>query len=489
MVHRMKEPAARVRPEKSPFLRLFAPAALAGLLLGPAVGSAVDPAPRTIDCTLQQCFDRAMKRSPLIAAARTDINKYAALVREADSTRMPKIQATGFASVLPTLKDGRTGSDVFSDWDWSRTGPFLTGQLSFSQALYTFGKISTLRHMASIGVRVGRAVQQVAKMEMHYQLARAWWTLVLADELGDIIKDGEKHLKKERDRLDAAQDDDDFDPNSLLQVRMLEADFEARVRMAKRTRALAEDGLRMALAEPPTTRIRATSDGLRPIQFAVLPTAAYEMIALANHPRLLAQRGGLAVKLDRVRYARDELWPDILLVGRAAYTYAPTRESSTSVTENPTNPTVSGGGIALRWSLDFWRQSARIDQAEIAHLQASKLVRAEEQKVRLDVRRIYRELVDAQAMVNVHERAMRAARGWLRTEEEMQGGGFSEYRELARALEQYYRRKLTWLESIHTYNVLVAELSRAVGSDITLAKAPPSIATAPKKQPKIPDTP
>ena len=423
--------------------------------------------PKLIRCSFDECFKLAMRQSPLIAAARTDIDRYDALLREAKSVRLPRIEVTGFTTVLPTLKDGRTGADMFNDWDWSRPGPFITGQLSFSQPLWTFGKLDTLRDMARKGISVGAAVQQVAKLEMHYQLARAWWTLVLADELDGIIKEGEKHLQRERKRMEDAEEDDDFDPNSVLQLRMLEADFENRVRTAKRARAAAEDGARMALDEKPTTIVRAKSDGLDLLDFPLLPSADYEALAVANHPRLVAQRGGLYVKLQQVRYERNRLWPDILLIGRVAYTYAPTREGSSSVTENPTNPTVSGGGIALRWNVDMFRQFVRVDKAEIAHRKAQLQLRGEEQKTRLEVRRLVRELRVARAMARIHDRAMRAARGWLRTEEEGLGGGFSEYRELARALEQFYRRKLTYLETIHRHNILVAELSRAVGSDIT----------------------
>ena len=280
---------------------------------------------RTIVCSFAACFDRAMKRSPLIAAARADVDKYAALLREANSARLPKFEITGFTTVLPTLKDGRTGANMLDDWDWTRPGPFVTGQLSISQALWTFGKLDTLREMAKTGTQVGGAVQQVAKMEMHYQLSRAWWTLVLADELDGIIKQGEKHLNRERKRLDEAQDDDDFDPNSVLQLRLLEADFENRVRTAKRTRAMAEDAVRMAMDEPMTTVVRAKAKGLVPLEFPVMPVEAYEMIAVANRPQLVAQRGGLHVKLQQVRFERNRMWPDILLVGRVAYTYSPNR--------------------------------------------------------------------------------------------------------------------------------------------------------------------
>ena len=427
--------------------------------------------PREVRCTFKECYGLTMKRSPLVAAARTDIDRYAALLREANSVRKPRFEVTGFTTVLPTLKDGRNGSDMFNDWDWSRPGPFVTTQLSFSQPLWTFGKLDTLRAMARRGVHVGKAVQEVAALEMHFQLAKAWWTLVLADELDAIIKEGEKHLGRERKRLEAAEEDDDFDPNSVLQLRMLEADFEDRVRTARRARAFAEDGTRMALNEPNTTVVRANAPkGLRLLDFPMLPSGDYEAIALAHRPRLVAQRNGVHVKLAQVRLERDRLWPDILLIGRVAYTYAPTRASTTSVTENPTNPTVSGGGIALRWNVDLFRQLVRVDKATIAHRKAALELQGEQQKMQLEVRRLVRELRDARAMAKFHERAMRAARGWLRTEEENLGGGFSEYRELARALEQFYRRKLTWLETIHRHNILVAELSRAVGTDVTEAR-------------------
>ncbi|GEM_PF-1137788 len=452
-----------------------------------ATAKPAKPAAKTITCTFAQCFRQAMARSPLIAAARTDIDKYAALAAEADSALYPTFNFTAFGTIMPTLKDGRNGADLLEDWDWNRPRPYLTGQLSFTQALWTFGKIDALQQMAKTGVRVGKTVQEVAKMEMHYQLSRAWWTLVLADELDGIIREGERQLNKERKRIDKSEDDDDFDPNSRLQLRMLEADFEKRVRVARRTRALAEDAVRMALNEPSTTIVKAKAeDGLEPVEYTLLPSRVYEELAIANHPRLAAKRGGLFVKLQQVRYERNKLWPDVVLVGRFAYTYSPAIATDTNVAENPTNPTVSGGGVALRWRLDFFRQFAKIDKAEVAHRRASLRLQADKQKMRLQVRKLYRELRDAKAMVDVYDRAMRAARGWLRTEEEMQGGGFSEYRELARSLEQFYRRKLTWLETIHRHNVLVADLSRAVGTDITKVKVKPRPAKATAKPAKKP---
>ena len=205
----------------------------------------------------------------------------------------------------------------------------------------------------------------------------------------------------------------------------------------------------------------------------------WERLAASNHPRLVARRGGTMVRLDQVRLARGQRWPDIVLTGRIAYTYAPTREvdEGESLASNPSNPTQSGGGVALRWPINVVRSSAKIDSAKVALRRARADERADVHKTRLEVRRLYRELRDATDMVAIHERAMRAARGWLRAESEMHEGGFTGYDEVLRSIEQYYRRRLTWLNSIYAHNVLVAETSRAIGVDLSVPLPKPSTMT------------
>ena len=74
----------------------------------------------------------------------------------------------------------------------------------------------------------------------------------------------------------------------------------------------------------------------------------------------------------------------------------------------------------------------------------------------------------------VYEKAMRAARGWMSSESQMAKGGFSDYRDLLNSMEQYYRRKIAWLEGIYRFNVQVAALSRAVGVDVIQLRVPSS---------------
>lgn len=435
------------------------PAAVAGL------------ADKVFKCTLQVCYERALKNSPQITAAYTDLDNYEAKLREATSALYPRFDLTGFFSVLPRKKPGAIGENPFVDWDWTRIGPLVTGQVSVVQVLWTFGKIDTLRRMAHTGVRVGRTVRAIAKLELRYQISRGWWTLVLADELEEIIRLAAKHLVKERTAMEDKRDEgEDYNPTDLLRLRMMEADFESKAREARRGRAVATDALCLAMGLSPDTQIQPQHGGLQPLPFTRHPMGVLEGLAAANHPRLMARRGGTLVRLDQLQLAKDQRWPDVVLTGRVAYTYAPTRDvEDESLASNPTNPTQSGGGVAVRWPLNPFRQSAKIDQAEVALRKARAEQRADEDKIRLEVRRLARELRDADEMVDIHDKAMRAARGWLRAESEMHEGGFTGYDQVLRSIEQYYRRRLDWLNSIYKLNLTVAETSRAVGVDLSAA--------------------
>lgn len=431
---------------------------------------------QNVRCSLAQCVAMAQRRSPFMAAAHADLERYRSLMSRAKASRFPRFEVTGFFAPLPEKRPGTSGSNWIKDWDWTSLSPLATAQLSFTQVLWTFGKIDALRDAAKAGLDVGKATTAVARMEVAYRVHQAWWGVVLARELSTIIAKGTDKLAKERVRLEAlrekAEDEDkDFDETQLLRLKMAEADLQGRVRQAKRAAALATDTLHAALNLPAQAKVTPTATQIAPVEVKLLPVAAYERLAVENHPKLLAMRQGAVARFHQLKYQKRRMWPDLVLTGRLAYTYAPSvTTGDESLADNPTNPTQSGAGLGLRWRLDVWNQLARIDTARAEARKAKTLARAEELKVRVAVRDLVRQTRDAQAMVPIYARAMRAARGWMRAEAEAKG--FADYRELLRAMEQYYRRKIAWLEGIYRFNVQLAALSRAVGVDVTSVKLP-----------------
>ncbi len=453
--------------------RSWLPAWIALWLMAALPAQPAGAEPKPLRCTLQQCYATALQRSPLMAAARLSVDQYDSKLREAQTAWYPKLDISNFSTALPALKPGRDGSDTFSDYDFLNVGPLMVSSISMVQPLYTFGKISALKRLAHQGVDIAHTTVRVAEDEMRYQLSRDWWGLVLVESLRDLTTDGLKLLKEQRERLETARDEGDsnFNQADLLKLNVYAAEIEEKVKQFDRNRAQAEDGMRLAMDYGSDVPVEAAGE-LTAVAVPELPSAAYEALALANAPRLLAQRNGIQARLIQVDLARNQLWPELVFVARLAYTYAPTRDATTdSLATNPTNSATSGVGVAVRWSLDLFRQLEKIDQAKLDARQAVLQTQGEAMKLRNDVRQMYREMVDARALIDIQERALKAARGWLLAENQAYEDGFQEFPEVLRATETYYRKRMAHAEAVYTYNLAVAALSRAVGMDLTSLEA------------------
>lgn len=429
-------------------------------------------APRTVRCTYEQCAQRAIQHSPLVKAAGLTLDLYLARAREAKAAGYPKLSAEGFATVVPDEKENTEGETPVTSYDWSpsKLRPLLYGSLHVVQPLYTFGKLAILKRLAVQGVDVGRATRRIAQDEARYQVARAWWALVLIAEMSEMIEEGKSRLVDEQARLERMRDESDekYNQADLLKLHMTAADFEDKVRLTERTRMQAQDGLRIAMAEAVHTVIEPDAESLQPLEFPILPVEAYEALALINHPKLLAMRSGTTARLEMGELARANLWPDIGLVAHLAGAYVQGRDTEpSSIVNNPNAG--SYAGIGLSWNPDLFRSLGRLAAARMESRTTTLQEQGERDKTRLEVRQLWRELVDARAMIAVHGQAAKSARGWLHAEQQMHEDGFQVFEEVLKAIEAYYRRKLAHLEAIYTHNVAVAALSRAVGVDVVTA--------------------
>ena len=429
-----------------------------------------------VRCSYEGCVNRALERSPLIAAAYKSLDLYEAMLREAQSTQYPKLEITAFGAALPNLKPGTTGSNAFTDYDLTGAWrPLVLGQISVAQPIFTFGKISTLKRLAGEGVEIGQATRKIAADEMRYQIARAWWGLVTVAQMDDMIRDGKKRFLEEKERQERLRDtaDEKFNQNDLMKINIYFADFEDKVRGAERGRMQALDGLRMAMADGTDVDVVPTVEKLEPLDFPMLPMEAYESLALANAPKLVAFRHGVAARVEQVALAKSNLWPDLAIAARVSGTVSQSGSVTTgSLGAIPGTGVDVGAGLYLRWNLDIGRLLAQIDQAKVNADQAMLAEQGEREKTRMDVRQLVREMIDWRAMVDVQEKAKTSAQGWLNATMQTYDDGFeSDYNEVLRAIEAYYRRRLTWLDAIYNFNVSVAAVSRAVGTDITQVQA------------------
>ncbi|MBM4344167.1 MAG: TolC family protein [Deltaproteobacteria bacterium] len=433
---------------------------------------AAPAAPSVVRCTLAQCFQRGLERSPLMAAARLGLDQYQSKLREAKSVFYPKFEVNGFASVLPALKPGRDGGEPLEDYDFTSLGPLAVGSIGMAQTIWTAGKVSSLKQLASEGVDIARATVRVAEDELRYQLGRAWWGLVLVEDLRELTGDVRRILDETRTRMEKQRDagDEGFNQGDLLRLNVYAAEIEDKLRQNERAKQQALDGARLAMGESLDVAVEPVGE-LTPVAVPPLPIEAVEALALANSPRFLAQRGGVRARLLQVESAEAQLWPDLLFIVRVAGTYAPTRDSTgDSLASNPSNAATTGLGLVLRWTLDIWRQVEKIAQARLDLRQAQLTIEHERQKLKVDVRAAFREMTDARAMIDVQYKAFKSARGLLNATTQAWEDGFEDYAEVLRVTESYVRRRLAWAEAIHGYNLAAAALGRLCGTDLAAIK-------------------
>jgi outer membrane protein TolC len=158
----------------------------------------------------------------MMAAARQGLTIYQEKLAEAKSGYKPKMEANVFTSALPEEIAGTPGTNPLTDFNYLALSPLVVTSVSLAQPLWTFGKLSTLKDMAHQGIEVSRATVRVAEDELRYQMARAWWGLVLVHDLREMIEEGQKLMAEQQEKLEKQKDegDEDYNPSDLLKLKV-----------------------------------------------------------------------------------------------------------------------------------------------------------------------------------------------------------------------------------------------------------------------------
>ena len=105
--------------------------------------------------------------------------------------------------------------------------------------------------------------------------------------------------------------------------------------------------------------------------------------------------------------------------------------------------------------------------ASTTEAQVNVALQVAEQMAAVEIHRLVQDLRGKIELMASYKKAQKAAQGWLTASWDLYDSGFGSFRDVMDALVQFYRRKVGYLQAVHEHNLLVYELSRAVGADIT----------------------
>jgi outer membrane protein TolC len=410
-------------------------------------------------------------------AARAGLRAFESKLSQASWAYAPKLQLEAGIAPVPTI----TGNALKSEIDSGTWGFFGTAKLSMVQPVYTFGKIASLKRAARHGVSIGQSLVDAARFEIRHRLAQSWHGALLAAELDVILSEGKRWLERAQDRMDELKkaDSDDYNQNEALRLQTRMAEFYAMEAENNQLRLGSLVGLRILLSLPRGTTLQLAAEGLEPLQLKLQSADDYWAIARQNEPILRAARSEEAAKWALGDHQEAKLWPDLVIIAEASAAMSDVVEDQrSSFATDPYNFAGAAALIGIRWNLDIPTTLGRVSEANAQAMRARFTFETKEDLLELRVRQLHQSLLDKGRLIGIYRKSQKAAQGWLLSAWELYEDGFGDFRMVMEALVQFYGKKVAYLKTVFQHNVTVAELSQAIGVEVTSLEPGPSHGTA-----------
>lgn len=413
--------------------------------------------------TLSRCLQLAAANYPKIHEARAKLANKRAQRSQAHTQPFSEFTFTAGLTLAPTVQ----GTSVYSpDSDVPiKSDMGLAWQLGLEGLipLWTFGKISNLWDAADAQVKVGQHEVTKEKNEVLLAVRRAYYGALLAHDAGLLVREAATRIDKYLGPLKAKVDAGDGDEIDLIKLQIYREDMAVRESEATKQERIALAGLRFLTGV--TGALELPDLPLKRVAHRLGPLAHYLAAARIHRPEINMARAGIAARAAQTRLARARLFPDLGIGLSARYTNAP------SVTDQR-NPFVYdrgheqsyGAALVLRYKFDFLPQSARLAQAE-ADLEE---IRATERYalggVGVEVEQAFREAADAELRLAAHGRAVALAKRWLVQVQQGIDVGTFEDKDIVDPAKEYAFKRFAQMTALFDYNVAVARLALATGS-------------------------
>jgi len=436
--------------------------------------SAAEPAPPDPlpALSLVELLRAATQASPLVSAARHDIEAADAERQAMRGHMLPTIGASMLAGPTPTAHgDPTTTSTPVNDYGYviDHLGPFFRAELSITQPLYTFGKVSLAEQALHELVDVRRAQATTAKWEVVTQVKSVYYGLLLVGDLVALTDEVQGYVDQAKTYLEQrlASDGGDVTPIDRAKLATYEAELKTQRIDLVRRRATLNDALRRLAGLAARGSISLAERELVPVHAPKLDEAAVLEGAASTHSELGAAAAGVRALAARRDAVRARLWPDLFVAGRARYGVAPNRDRQTSpFAKDDFNFFDAGVAVGLRydWPTGVTGAEIALADAQLAALEDKRQALAE--RVAHDVAAALDDWRAAGDKLEATKEGYKASRTWSVFARNGFELGTVSARDLIDALGAFVKVRFAFSTLTFEYNVAVARLSQTAGHEV-----------------------
>ena len=443
---------------KTRWISGFAAAAL--LLPTAAQAEALKP----VSLSLKRAQDYAVQGNEMLAAARTGIERAKALKLQTLAGRLPSLRVSESAMRSNDAVNAfgfRLKQERFTQADFAVSAlndpaaitNFQT-KLELRQPIFNGGQAVYQRAQAEAGVQASQADLRRAEDGIRFHTAEAYWGVVLANEALAAVQAGRATAESNAAATEVRHREETAPLSDLLaaQVRVSELkqdEIDARNRVAQ-----AADGLTLVMGMDVDAQI-VISDALQ------RPALALDLNDLVS--RVLSDRPDLEAVRHRVAAAQKG-------IGAARASYLPHLNAFAELNLDSDKAFSRKGeswtaGAMVTWDIFSGLQTiGAVRAARAAAAGTEAQARFREEEIVREVRQAHREVLAADAQVDVAEEALGQADERLRITQLLYREGLATATDLLGAEAGQTQSKVRRLRALHALNVGLARLEFAVGS-------------------------
>jgi outer membrane protein len=441
---------------------------------------------------LDEILDLARKGNPGLAAGEQATAGIEAQLLEARRNYYPTGELNSVLSQAPRITcKGPDGNPLNGEQNCVQTqsigtnsdgflnairpaGIFTRTELKLVQPVYTFGKISAGVAAAESGVKASQSRQFGLVADLDLNVRRAYWGAKLATEILATLNEASGYLDKAQKKIedDLAEGTGDASVTDRLRLRTMRADIDGRILEAQRGADLARSGIRALIGPDAPADLNVDEDPLEALQVPDHPLQQYEDEARASRPEVKALDHMVAAKNALAQLESRRQYPDIALIGSAAYAYASSVDTPQNAYLN--DPYHALGFVvqaAFHMPLDLGVRNARAAKLHAEAKEAEQRRREALNGIAFEVEKAHTELMEAGKRTKVMQKGEKAGRQWIAAVAQNIAVGVAEAKDFSDALLAFFQARVRYLQSMYDYNLAAAALTRATGIDVT-ATAP-----------------
>jgi outer membrane protein len=444
---------------------------------------------------LDEILDLARKGNPGLAAGEQATAGIEAQLLEAKRSWMPTGELNSLLSQAPritctgetgaTTQDGKTlltgeqncvqtqsigtNSSGFLN-AITPAGIFTRTELKLVQPVYTFGKISAGVAAAESGVKASQNRQFGLVADLDLNVRKAYWGAKLATEILSTLDEASNYLDQAQKKIEdeLAEGTGDASVTDRLRLRTMRADIDGRILEAQRGADLARSGLRALIGPDAPTDLDVDADPLQTVTVTERSLPQYEDQAHESRPEVKALDHMVAAKRALAELESRRQYPDIALIGSAAYAYASSVDTPQNAYLNdPFHSLGFGIQAAFHMPLDLGVRNAHAAKLHAEAREAEQRRREALSGIAFEVEKAHTELMEAGKRTKVMQKGEKAGRQWIAAVAQNIAVGVSEAKDFSDALVAFFQARVRFLQSIYDYNVAAAALTRATGTDVS----------------------